>query len=923
MKKSSQAIASTLSALLLSAMLGACGGDSPEKLIASSKEFIAKRDNKAAIIQLKNALQANPNLGEARFLLGKALLESSDVAGALVELRKAKEMNFASEQTIPLLAKAILMSGDARKVTEEFAKTELPSQEATANLKTTLSQAYAVQGKLEAAKNSLSAALSAQPDNAQALLTKAQISAAEGKLDEAQLIVDSVLANHPKDQDALLFDGMLKAGKGNLDEANVLFQKAIEAKPDFLIAHSAYIGNLFKQQKFDEAGKQVDILKKVAPSNPQTIYLDGLISYQKKDYKRARELTQQLLKFAPNNANTLQLAGATEFRLASYIQAESYLSKALQLAPDLPLARRLLVSSYLQIGQPAKAIATLKPVLERNDDPSLLSLAGEAYLQNGDASKAAEFFAKASKMDPGSNAKKTSLAIARLAQGNASAAFEDLEHISQNDTGASADLALIAAYSRANQIDKALKAIDNLEKKQPNNPATYNLRARTLIAKKDVTGARQNFEKALSINPKFFQATAGLAALDLAEKKPESAQKRFEALLAADPSNGQALLALAEIRANNGGSSDEVTALINKAIAANPSELAPRLALIQLHLRDKDNKKALAAANNAVAAMPDKTELLDVLGRIQRQSGDLNQALSTYGKMSNLLPNSPLPYIRIAELHIINKNTVEATKSLKKALELKPDFLDAQRALITLAMEAKRPSDALVIARQIETQRPKEGIGYILEGDIHANNKAWPESIAAFRNGLKQVDSAELAIKLYSALIASGNNPEAEKMAATWFKEHPKDVALRIHLGDLATIRKDYSAANQHYRIALDIQPNNPLLLNNLAWVWGQQKLPKALEYAEKANQLAPNQPPYMDTLAMLLAERGENDRAIQILRKALEISPQAALIQLNLAKVLVSAGKKDEARKELDALAKLGDKFAGQSEVSKLQKSL
>jgi len=923
MKKRSPVIASALSALLLSAVLGACGGDSPEKLIASSKEFIAKRDNKAAIIQLKNALQANPNLGEARFLLGKALLDSGDIPGALVELRKAKDMNFASEQTLPLLAKAILMGGDARKVIDEFAKAELSSPEATANLKTTLSQAYAVLGKIEPAKTALSAALAAQPDNAQALLTKAQISAAEGKVDEAQLIVDSILANHPKDQDALLFNGMLKAGKGNLDEANGLFQKAIDAKPDFLMAHSAYIGNLFKQQKFEEAGKQVDILKKIAPSNPQTIYLDGLISYQHKDYKRARELTQQLLKYAPNNANTLQLAGATEFRLASYIQAESYLSKALQFSPDLTLARRLLVSSYLQIGQPAKAIAALKPVLERGDDPSLFSLAGEAYLQNGDAQKAAEFFAKASKLDPGNSAKKTSLAIARLAQGNGSAGLDELEHISQSDTGASADLALIAAYMRSNQIDKALKAIDNLEKKQPNNPATYNLRARTLIAKKDVAGARQNFEKALAINPKFYQATAGLAALDLAEKKPESAQKRFETLVTSDPSNVQAILALAEIRANNGGSSDEVTALINKAIAANPSELTPRLALIQLHLRDKDNKKALAAANNAIAAMPDKTELLDVLGRIQRQSGDLNQALATYGKMSNLLPNSPLPYIRMAELHILGKNTVEATKSLKKALELKPDFLDAQRALITLAMEAKRPSDALAIARQIQSQRPKEGIGYILEGDIHANNKTWPESIAAFRNGLKQVDSAELAIKLYSALVASGNLPEAEKMASAWFKEHPKDVALRIHLGDLATIRKDYGAANQHYRIALEIQPNNPLLLNNLAWVWGQQKLPKALEYAEKANQLAPNQPPYMDTLAMLLAERGENDRAIQILRKALEISPQAALIQLNLVKVLLGAGKKDEARKELDALAKLGDKFAGQSEVSKLQKSL
>jgi Flp pilus assembly protein TadD len=188
---------------------------------------------------------------------------------------------------------------------------------------------------------------------------------------------------------------------------------------------------------------------------------------------------------------------------------------------------------------------------------------------------------------------------------------------------------------------------------------------------------------------------------------------------------------------------------------------------------------------------------------------------------------------------------------------------------------------------------------------------------------LKQVAVPELAIKLHSALLASGNTPEADKMAANWTREHAKDVAFRMHLGDIATARKDYPQAAQNYRSALDIQPNNPLVLNNLAWVSGQLKAPKAIEYAEKANQLAPNQPPFMDTLAMLLADKGETAKAIELLRKALELSPQAGAIQLNLAKVLISTGKKDEARKELDALAKLGDKFPGQADVSKLQKEL
>ncbi|EKE16925.1 MAG: hypothetical protein ACD_10C00716G0001 [uncultured bacterium] len=243
--------------------------------------------------------------------------------------------------------------------------------------------------------------------------------------------------------------------------------------------------------------------------------------------------------------------------------------------------------------------------------------------------------------------------------------------------------------------------------------------------------------------------------------------------------------------------------------------------------------------------------------------------------------------------------------------------------MILLALDEKKPNDALNIAHEVQKQRPKESLGFILEGDIYATGKNWPDSIKAYRTGLKQVADPQLAIKLHSTLLAAGNAAEAAEIAATWRKEHPKDIAFRLHSGDVAIARKEYALAAQYYRTALEIQPNNPLILNNLAWVSGQLKSPKAIEYAEKATQLSPNQPPFMDTLAMLLADKGETVKAIAMLRQALTITPQAAAIQLNLAKVLINSGKKDEARKELEAIAKLGDKFPNQAEVSKLQKEL
>ena len=118
-----------LSALLVALLLVACG-DKPEDMISSAKDYLAKNDSKAAVIQIKNALQKNPDLPEARYLLGKALMESGDAAGAETELRKALALNHPQDQVIPPLANALLAQGQAKKITDEFGKTTLTDKTA-------------------------------------------------------------------------------------------------------------------------------------------------------------------------------------------------------------------------------------------------------------------------------------------------------------------------------------------------------------------------------------------------------------------------------------------------------------------------------------------------------------------------------------------------------------------------------------------------------------------------------------------------------------------------------------------------------------------------------------------------------------------------------------------------------------------------
>ena len=70
----------------------------------------------------------------------------------------------------------------------------------------------------------------------------------------------------------------------------------------------------------------------------------------------------------------------------------------------------------------------------------------------------------------------------------------------------------------------------------------------------------------------------------------------------------------------------------------------------------------------------------------------------------------------------------------------------------------------------------------------------------------------------------------------------------------------------------------------------------------------------------MLLVEKGDTARGVELLQKALTIAPNDAGTRLHLAQALIKAGQKDAAKKELDTLAKLGDKFPEHAEVAKLR---
>ena len=914
-----------LGAWLLALSLLGCGGKGDAELLSSAKDYLQKKDAKAATIQLKNLLQKDPSSAEARFLLGTALFESGDAAGAEIELRRAQELKHPDAAVVPLLARVMLRLKDYKKLTDQYAGLDLPDRQAAAALQTSVALAFAAQAAPDKARAAIAKALASSPEFEPALLAHARIKAAGGDSAGALAVLDQLLAKAPANDEAWQQKGdLLAQGKGDPAPAIEAYKKALAIRPDLAHAHASLISLYFVQQDAKAAALQFEAFKKVLPNDPLTRFYEAQLVFARGDYKQAREMLQELLRAVPDNAGVLHIAGAVEFKLDSLAMAETHLNRAVQMQPQFVAARRLLARVLLRSNQPAKAFATLKPVLDKpGADAETLTLAGQAQLLLGDAKAADSLFARATTLQPGDSKARTALAMSQLAKGNADSAFIELQTIAAADKGVSADMALISAHLKRNEFDAALKAIDALEKKQPANPVAADLRGRVFVARKDMASARQSFEKALALNPTYMPAITQLAALDFVSNKPDAAKARFETLLKTDPKNVQAYLGLAELKRRSAGTPAEVLKLLNDAVAANPSDPDPYLVLIQHHLSAGDAKAALQAAQAGVAANPGNVDLLDKQARTLMASGDMNQANSIFGKITAQQPDSTLGFQGLADINVASRDFPAAARNAKRALELDPHSMAAQKTSIETAIQLKRPQDALAVARVMQAQRPTDSLGFILEGDIEAAQDRWDAAAGAFRKALTKANPAQAPGRLHYALGRAKKAAEANRFGETWAAEHPKDTLFLLYLADTATTQGDSASAEKRYMQVLKQQPDNPLALNNVAWILIKDKKPGAVALAERAVKAAPGQASFMDTLSMALSNENQHARAIELQKKVVAQAPDAPGFRLTLAKIYLHSGDKAQARAELDRLAIVTKDFPGRSEVAPLIKTL
>ena len=911
------ALTFALGALLLSG----CSKTAPPSSIEAAEARLAKGEERAAAIELQGVLQATPQSARARFLLGRTLLALNEPVSAEVELRKARELKHPDTEVAPLLAKALVDTQKHKQALEQFGTLDLKDAVAQDGLSAALASAWVRAGKRDKARALLDGVLARNPNHVLALLSSARMRATEGQFDMALVEAQKATSLDARNAEAWLTLSQIQLiGKRDIDQAAVSLKKVLALRPGSAAAHSSLVAIAFT--KGDDAGAQAAYadMAKTLPRHPQTRVIEVQLALKKKEFAKAKDSLLELLKVAPDNPDLLYLAGTTELELGNVSRAIGHFQRAIYLSPESSAPKSGLARALLRSGQPKRALQTLEANLARNPhDPGNLSMAAEAELQLGHPERAEALFQRALKGKPGDPELRTSMAMAQMSQGRTETALTELRALASSEQTPVADLALISSLLRQRNLPGALAAVDGLQAKLPTSPQPDALRGQMLLAKGDLPGARSSYEAALKKDAQYMPAIQGLASIEVRDGKPELAEARFAAVLAADAKNTAAMMALVDLKSRRASASAEVSKLLADAIAASPNDPAPRLKQLQLMLARRDRKAALSAAQAAASALPDNVELLTALGKVQLLAGDANQAVSSFAKLATRDPQSPQPLLYQAEAYVQLKDNVAAERTYRRALELAPNSVDAQRGLVAVSVKANNPAKALDAARNIQKQNPKIGLGYMLEGDIHGRFNDWPAAAKAYRAGLEKGNFVGLSERLYLATLKSKGEPAASAFATDWIKQHPEDAGLPFYLGTQASDAGQYERAEGFLTSAVKANAKLAAPLNNLAWVKAKLGRPDAVALAQQAFEMAPDRLEVLDTVVFALRQSKQDGKAIELLKTTLVKAPDAHAVRYQMAQILAETGDKAGAKRELEAIVKSPVPFSRKTDAEAL----
>jgi len=671
------------------------------------------------------------------------------------------------------------------------------------------------------------------------------------------------------------------------------------------------------------------------------------------DAEGRRKFTTEKLQAMTPLTRTRELQQAAQANVDLGMQIVDLLQKQ---TPDDPMLALMKARALARFGQVKEGEASLRADIAKLQGPAALRLwlsLGAYLAENGQPERASEPFAQAIKLqDPAARNAEIQVSDFWFNRQQWKRARDVLEPVVQSLTGdVQANLALRLAEICQNLRDyeAAVRYVDLAEKSLGDGNSTVALlraailggRAEAAMAAGDGAVAAESAEKSVAtyrlateIAPNNFVAWAGLADAERnAFLRTRDTARLQAAEQAADRSLGLLSTYLPAIRVKKDVLLDRndlpgAIALIEQFVRTAPQSQDGRRLLIELLMRSGNQVRAITVAEEAAQVEPRSPEWPTIIATINQSQGKEQEATAAFDRAFATDPTEET-LMRAVNSRVQRKEADWA--GVVAQLRANPKVVATSPALqcaLGAALVNSKQRDAGLQALRNAHASIRDGIAkgayppgtwdlwYRAMAQAFADRPQEGEAFA--RNALAGKTPDFHHLRGFSTVWRqqgkAGTDPAIKFLeeAAAAAKDDPAlGSSAFIEAGEIAYIMGDCQRSLPLFEKAIALVPDSAPALNNAAFVTAKcgNAPEKAIAWATKAVEIAPQVADLQDTLGYVLLKSGKPQESLVPLQRAVTMSPTASPI-LHLAEALVAAGRKDEARSTLERLStfKLND---------------
>jgi tetratricopeptide (TPR) repeat protein len=721
-------------------------------------------------------------------------------------------------------------------------------------------------------------------------------------------------------------DRYLRAGqdflaKKDYSRALLSFQNAYKAKPSD--AEPLYQLGVTSIAMGDTISAS-DFFRRAVQLNPghleAQLKLADLLaaSRHKPAIQEGQKMAQQALAAFPDNLKAVNILALTELRLGDAEAAAARLEEALKRFPASLESSVNLARTHLARNDRKAAEEILRKAVGTSpSDASALFALADFYLITGTLEAAAEYYTRGLSVQPDHAPALSALGRVQHRLGRAQEADATFVRLAAHPE-AQHRFVHAGYLLQSGRQDAALTEFQQIYEKnrQDREARTYLVTA--FLTAGRIESAQQLLTEALAVNPNDADALLPRARIHLARGRTDAADRDVQRALQWNPDSAEVHHLLAQvhrIRGNAGLQQQELA----EALRLDPGLTAARLDLAQALLVRGDAGGALRVLDAAPPEQRGNLPLTVQRTWVLMDAGRESEARTTIDRM---LLGSRLPEVILqdAVLRARTQDFAGAKTGAETVLKEQPHEVRALELLFRVSLAEKRPNEGLDRIRRHASAHPDIAPVQMIAGRLEQKHGNLPGARAAFERAKQSdPDLLDAEVSLSEIELAEGKLEDARRRLMPLL-ETSRQAAARTRLGLVEEKAGKYTAACDHYRKALELNPRDVLVLNNLAYALAEfaGKPEEALKYAEQAKELSPDSAAIDNTLGWTYFRKGIYPSAIRYLEASVNREPTARRTA-HLAMAYARAGDMAGCKRALAAALRLDPNLPEAETISRM----